>query len=161
MVALDPTMLLQEPGHFGGALLDWLEKDLRWVRKNTPIVIFQHHPVGDAWYGRKHWRAAIGGFAAGRLQERGATLLVDAVSGATRWQAQLGFPVFNSGAVVDGDAAWGLGVNSQFGALDLNTGRLDRLVKLGTGYSFSTPVLVGGQLVAADQNGRVRGVDLA
>ncbi|MFG1870619.1 outer membrane protein assembly factor BamB family protein [Micromonospora arborensis] len=106
--------------------------------------------------------ATVGGSTALLLiQERGATLLVDPMSGATRWQTQLGFPVFNSGAVIDGDTAWVLGVNSQVGALDLNTGRLDRLVKIGTGYSFSTPVLVGGQLVAADQNGRVRGVDLA
>ncbi|MFD0788172.1 PQQ-binding-like beta-propeller repeat protein, partial [Micromonospora azadirachtae] len=105
--------------------------------------------------------ATVGGSTALLLiQERGATLLVDAVTGATRWQTQLGFPVFNSGAVVDGETAWVLGANSQLGALDLTTGRLDRLVKLGTGYSFSTPVLAGGQLVAADQNGRVRGVDL-
>ncbi|MEV4814025.1 outer membrane protein assembly factor BamB family protein [Micromonospora avicenniae] len=105
--------------------------------------------------------ATVGGSTALLLiQERGATLLVDPVTGATRWQTQLGFPVFNSGAVVDGETAWVLGANSQLGALDLTTGRLDRLVKLGTGYSFSTPVLAGGQLVAADQNGRVRGVDL-
>ena len=105
--------------------------------------------------------ATVGGSTALLLiQERGATLLVDALSGATRWQTTLGFPVFNSGAVVDGDTAWVLGVNSQVGALDLNTGRLDRLVKLGTGYTFSTPVLAGGQLIAADQNGRVRGINL-
>ncbi|MEO3818288.1 PQQ-binding-like beta-propeller repeat protein [Plantactinospora sp. B24E8] len=94
------------------------------------------------------------------IQERGATLLVDPTTGATRWQTQLGFPVFNSGAVVDGGTAWVLGVNSQLGALDLETGTLDRLVKLGAGYSFSTPVLLGGQVVAADQNGQVRGVAL-
>ncbi|MEU4553347.1 PQQ-binding-like beta-propeller repeat protein [Micromonospora violae] len=106
--------------------------------------------------------ATVGGATALLLiQERGATLLVDALTGAIRWQTTLGFPVFNSGAVVDGDTAWVLGVNSQLGAVDLNTGRLDRVVKLGTGYTFSTPVLAGGQLVAADQNGRVRGVDLA
>jgi outer membrane protein assembly factor BamB len=93
------------------------------------------------------------------IQERGATLLVDPATGTTRWQTQLGFPVFNSGAVVDSDTAWVLGVNSQLGALDLATGRLDRQVRLGTAYSFSTPVLLGGQVLAADQNGRVRGVD--
>ncbi len=94
------------------------------------------------------------------IQERGATQLVDAFTGAAKWQTQLGFPVFNSGAVVDEGTAWVLGVNSQLGALDLTTGRLDRLVRLGTGYSFATPVLAGGQIVTADLAGRVRGVDI-
>jgi outer membrane protein assembly factor BamB len=92
------------------------------------------------------------------IQERGATLLVDPATGVARWRTQLGFPVFNSGAVVDGGTAWVLGANSQLGALDLATGSLDRVVRLGTAYSFSTPVLAGAQVVAADQSGRVRGV---
>ncbi|MEU5565869.1 PQQ-binding-like beta-propeller repeat protein [Micromonospora musae] len=117
--------------------------------------------AGSAMYAGPRLATVGGSTALLLIQERGATLLVDPATGAARWQTQLGFPVFNSGAVVDGETAWVLGVNSQLGALDLTTGKLDRLVKLGTGYSFSTPVLVDGQLVAADQNGRVRGVDLA
>jgi outer membrane protein assembly factor BamB/predicted phosphodiesterase len=94
------------------------------------------------------------------IHERGATLLIDAATGATRWKMQLGFPVFNSGAVINGATAWVLGANSQLGAVELATGKLDRVVKLGSTYSFSTPALVGGQVIAADQNGRIRGVSI-
>jgi outer membrane protein assembly factor BamB len=94
------------------------------------------------------------------IQERGATLLVDAVTGMSRWKMQLGFPVFNSGAVIDGATAWVLGANSQLGAVDLATGKLDRVVKLSSAYSFSTPVMAGGQVVTADQDGKIRGVSI-
>jgi hypothetical protein len=42
--------------------------------------------------------------------------------------------------------------------VELATGKLDRVVKLGSAYSFSTPILAGGQVIAADQDGKIRGV---
>lgn len=45
-VGLDPSHLLQEPGGFGQAGIDWLEKDLRRVRPGRPVVLMCHFPFG-------------------------------------------------------------------------------------------------------------------
>lgn len=47
LVGLDPTQTLQEPGHFGRELLDWLAADLRTA---GPSVLFLHYPLGSEHY---------------------------------------------------------------------------------------------------------------
>lgn len=49
-IGFDPTQPLQEPGHHGAENLAWLAEDLRRVRRGTPSVLFQHYPMGDAFY---------------------------------------------------------------------------------------------------------------
>ncbi|MGW4485647.1 outer membrane protein assembly factor BamB family protein [Amycolatopsis sp. NPDC004368] len=49
-VGFDPTQVLQEPGHYGPAGLDWLERDLRRLHRDTPVVLFQHFPFGNQFY---------------------------------------------------------------------------------------------------------------
>lgn len=49
-IALDPTQLLQEPGYFTKQQLVWLEKDLKSISKETPVIIYLHYPVGDNNY---------------------------------------------------------------------------------------------------------------
>ncbi|MFI5611868.1 PQQ-binding-like beta-propeller repeat protein [Amycolatopsis sp. NPDC051903] len=49
-VGFDPTQVLQEPGHYGPAGLDWLDRDLRGTRPGTPVVLFQHFPFGNEFY---------------------------------------------------------------------------------------------------------------
>ncbi|HLK58828.1 MAG TPA: PQQ-binding-like beta-propeller repeat protein [Chthonomonadaceae bacterium] len=46
-VLLDSTLLFSKLGHFDKAELDWLEKDLRRVKPDTPIFVFLHHTVGQ------------------------------------------------------------------------------------------------------------------
>ncbi len=50
VVALDPTTLLQESGHFGADQLAWLDADLAAAGEGTPSVIFFHFPVGGSNY---------------------------------------------------------------------------------------------------------------
>ncbi|GAA2756799.1 PQQ-binding-like beta-propeller repeat protein [Actinopolymorpha rutila] len=47
VVGLDPTQLLQEPGHFGRDGLRWLADDLSAAR---PSVLFLHYPMGGEHY---------------------------------------------------------------------------------------------------------------
>ncbi len=47
---LDPTQALQEPGHYGRAGLRWLERLLRGLPEGTPVLLFQHFPVGTGHY---------------------------------------------------------------------------------------------------------------
>ncbi len=43
---LDTTVLLEHWGHLDRTMLDWLAKDLRRLRPETPIFVFLHHWVG-------------------------------------------------------------------------------------------------------------------
>lgn len=45
-VVLDSTVVLEHWGHFDKVELDWLEKDLKKIRRGTPVFLFFHHPVG-------------------------------------------------------------------------------------------------------------------
>ena len=47
---LDPTQALQEPGHYGRGGLRWLERVLRGLAEGTPVLLFQHFPVGAGHY---------------------------------------------------------------------------------------------------------------
>ncbi|WP_162448816.1 PQQ-binding-like beta-propeller repeat protein [Phytoactinopolyspora mesophila] len=48
-VSLDPQVMMEWGWYFDEDLLDWLERDLRQVPKNTPIIIFLHYPMGADW----------------------------------------------------------------------------------------------------------------
>ncbi len=50
IVGLNPTQLLQEPGHFGAEHLDWLRQDLHLTGRTTPVLMFVHYPMGGASY---------------------------------------------------------------------------------------------------------------
>jgi outer membrane protein assembly factor BamB len=45
-VLLDSTVALEHWGHIDKAELDWLDKDLKKVRADTPIFVFMHHSIG-------------------------------------------------------------------------------------------------------------------
>jgi predicted MPP superfamily phosphohydrolase len=45
-VILDSTVLLEHWGHFDASQLEWLEKDLKKLKKGTPVFLFFHHWVG-------------------------------------------------------------------------------------------------------------------
>lgn len=65
IVGLNPTQLLQEPGHFGAEHLDWLRQDLQVTGRSTPILMFGHYPMGGASYfvnDQDDFFAAIAGY---------------------------------------------------------------------------------------------------
>ena len=47
-ILLDSTVLLEHWGHFDKAELDWLARDVKRLRPDTPILLFVHH-----WLGRE------------------------------------------------------------------------------------------------------------
>lgn len=45
-VLLDSTVLLEHWGHFDKAQLDWLQRDMKRVKPDTPVFLFMHHFPG-------------------------------------------------------------------------------------------------------------------
>ncbi len=45
-VLLDSTVMLQKWGHFDKVELDWLSKDLKRQKADTPVILFLHHSIG-------------------------------------------------------------------------------------------------------------------
>jgi outer membrane protein assembly factor BamB/predicted phosphodiesterase len=45
-VLLDSTVALEHWGHIDKAEIDWLDRDMRKVRADTPIFVFLHHSIG-------------------------------------------------------------------------------------------------------------------
>jgi outer membrane protein assembly factor BamB len=45
-VLLDTTVLLEHWGHLDQAELDWLSKDMKKVKPETPVMLFMHHWIG-------------------------------------------------------------------------------------------------------------------
>jgi 3',5'-cyclic AMP phosphodiesterase CpdA len=48
-VGLVNTINLQKLGHLGREQLDWLERDLRRVSSETPLVVFSHMPLFEMY----------------------------------------------------------------------------------------------------------------
>ncbi|HEY6740168.1 MAG TPA: PQQ-binding-like beta-propeller repeat protein [Actinopolymorphaceae bacterium] len=95
------------------------------------------------------------------IDEWGEASLVDPETGAALWgPSQLVPRAFNAGPVVTGDTGWLVGTTGLLVGFDLTSGAVVHRLQLGTAWSFSTPVVVDGVLVTADQAGVVRGVAL-
>ena len=45
-ILLDSTVALHSLGHFDKSELDWLDKDLKRIKPDTPIFVFLHHSIG-------------------------------------------------------------------------------------------------------------------
>src|ERR1035441_3695169 len=92
-----------------------------------------------------------------------ATVTVCRVSladGRALWRAALRVRVLNAGVTVDGDSAWVLSARGRLIGVRLADGRRLGSVQHTLAHSFSRPVIVGGTLVAGDQDGFVHGIRL-
>ena len=67
-IGFDPTMVLQEPGHYGPDGLAWLDEDLRGLDPEVPVVLFQHFPLGSAFYYADDQPAVLAAFARHHLR---------------------------------------------------------------------------------------------
>ncbi len=94
------------------------------------------------------------------VDERGRVQVVDTATGVAAWVSELGVRCFNAGPVLAGGLAWIPAATGLLSGVDLATGEVRHRRQLGPANSFSTPVLVDGMLVTADQDGVVRGVQL-
>jgi outer membrane protein assembly factor BamB len=92
--------------------------------------------------------------------EQGAVCRVSLADGRVLWRAALRVRVLNAGVTVDGDSAWVLSARGRLIGVRLADGRRLGSVQHTLAYSFSPPVIVGGTLVAGDQDGFVHGIRL-
>lgn len=92
--------------------------------------------------------------------EWGVVSVVDPATGATRWTTQAVPRAVNAGPVQDprDGTIWLVSVGGLLAAIDPATGAVDVDRQLFTANTFSTPVIAGGQLVVAAQDGSLRGL---
>ncbi|MGC0272574.1 PQQ-binding-like beta-propeller repeat protein [Pseudactinotalea sp. Z1739] len=48
-IGLDPQAMMEWGWFYDDDVLDWLERDLRSVPEDTPIILFQHYAMGADW----------------------------------------------------------------------------------------------------------------
>lgn len=92
--------------------------------------------------------------------EWGKARLVDPATGATSWTTAVVPRSLNAGPVVVGDTGWLVGTTGRLAGFDIATGTVRHSTQLGSAWTYSTPVVVDGVLVTADQAGVLRGVRL-
>ncbi|MFK4806992.1 PQQ-binding-like beta-propeller repeat protein [Microbacterium sp. ZW CA_36] len=94
--------------------------------------------------------------------EWGVVSVVDPASGGTRWSAQAVPRVVNAGPVIDPRTGtmWLVSVGGLLAAIDPVKAAVVVDRQLFTANTFSTPVIVGGQLVVAAQDGVLRGLTI-
>ena len=92
--------------------------------------------------------------------EQGTVCRVSLADGRALWRAALRVRVLNAGVTVDGDSAWVLSARGRLIGVRLADGRRLGSVQHTLAHSFSRPVIVGGTLVAGDQDGFVHGIRL-
>lgn len=95
------------------------------------------------------------------IDEFGRLQLVDPATGVAVWKSEVGTRAFNAGPVLSGDTMWIVTATGLLAGVDVTTGTVRHRRQLGPANTFSTPVLVDGVLVTGDQDGRLRGIDLA
>lgn len=94
------------------------------------------------------------------ITEFGVAFRVVLATGATQWTSPLGIRIFNSGAALQDERAWVQSADGQLIGLDLGTGTIQSRLQHTVVYSYSTPAVVDDVLVAADQDGVLRGIQL-
>lgn len=92
------------------------------------------------------------------ITEWGVVTRVEVATAKVLWQTSLGVRVMNSGAAVRDGTAWVQSVDGQLIAVDLSDGAAGGRLRHGLSYCFSTPVAIDDVVIAADQDGVVRGI---
>jgi outer membrane protein assembly factor BamB len=103
---------------------------------------------------------ALGDGTALFTTEQGVVSRVGLAEGRVVWQASLGVRVQNAGLAVAGDSAWVLSERGGLIRVRLADGRQEGSMRFTVARSYSAPVVVGGILVAGDQDGFVHGIQL-
>jgi len=92
--------------------------------------------------------------------EHGVVARVSLGDGRARWRTDIGARVLNAGVVCDGERAWVMSAHGRLIGVGLADGRQLGSVRVTHAYCYSAPVIVGGVLIAGDQDGFVHGIAL-
>jgi outer membrane protein assembly factor BamB len=92
--------------------------------------------------------------------EQGTVCRVSLADGHVHWQTALKARVLNAGVTTDRASAWVLSARGRLIGVGLADGRRQGSVQHTLAYSYSCPAIVGGTLVAGDQDGFVHGIRL-
>lgn len=92
--------------------------------------------------------------------EHGVVARVSLGDGGVRWRTDLGARVLNAGVVVDSERAWVMSAHGRLIGVRLADGQQLGSVRHTRAYCYSAPVIVGGVLIAGDQDGFVHGIAL-
>ncbi|MFC4138141.1 MULTISPECIES: PQQ-binding-like beta-propeller repeat protein [unclassified Microbacterium] len=96
------------------------------------------------------------------VTEWGVATVLDPATGAARWSSQVVPRVVNAGPVLDPrtGTAWLVSVGGLLAAVDTSDGAVTVDQQLFAANTFSTPVVVNGQLIVAAQDGVLRGLTI-
>ncbi len=92
--------------------------------------------------------------------EHGVVARVSLGDGGVRWRTDLEVRVLNAGVVVDGGRAWVMSAHGRLIGVRLADGQQWGSVRHTRAHCYSAPVIVGGVLLAGDQDGFVHGIAL-
>jgi outer membrane protein assembly factor BamB len=92
--------------------------------------------------------------------EHGVVTRVGLADGGAVWRADLGVRVLNAGVAVDGEGAWVMSAHGRLIGVRLADGQQLGSIRHARAYCYSAPVIVGGVLIAGDQDGFVHGIRL-
>jgi len=92
--------------------------------------------------------------------EWGKVFAVDPATGIVRWNIALEQRIFNASPILVDKTIYVTGVNGLITGIDPMNGSVVDRYHFSTGYTYSTPVQLGDFIVAAGQDGKVRGIKL-
>jgi outer membrane protein assembly factor BamB len=92
--------------------------------------------------------------------EYGVVARVSLGDGGAGWRTDLGVRVLNAGLAADGERAWVMSAHGRLIGVRLADGQQQGSVRPTRAYCYSAPAIVGGVLIAGDQDGFVHGIAL-
>ena len=93
--------------------------------------------------------------------EWGEVSSINPYTGKEYWKTTLPQRIINASPVQKEELVYITGVNGLLSGLDIKTGVVQDQYHFASTYAYSTPVIVGEQIIQAEQDGVVRSIDLA
>ena len=93
--------------------------------------------------------------------EWGEVSFINPYTGKEHWKTTLPQRIINASPVQKEELVYITGVNGLLSGLDIKTGVVQDQYHFASTYAYSTPVIVGEQIIQAAQDGVVRSIDLA
>lgn len=90
--------------------------------------------------------------------EWGEVSSINPYTGDVYWKTTLEQRIFDASPVQKGDLVYITGVNGLLSALNIKTGAVVDQYHFASTYTYSTPVIIGDQIIQAAQDGIIRAI---